>query len=80
MTFYKYHVNLINFLMDMKSCMADEGGSPGNGLQEQSSNRPELHMIRGGKKLRIGLEDDVIVTENGVEYIYPEIDRILLIR
>ena len=33
----------------------------------------------GGKKLRIGLEENVIVTENGLEYLYPEIDRILLI-
>jgi len=37
---------------------------------------PEL----GGKKWRIGFEDDVIVTENGVEYLYPVISRILLIR
>jgi len=34
----------------------------------------------GGEKLRIGLEDNVIVTERGVEYLYPPIDRILLIR
>ena len=30
----------------MKSCMADGGGPSGEGLQEQSPNRPELHMLR----------------------------------
>ncbi|MGQ0766119.1 MAG: M24 family metallopeptidase [Gemmatimonadota bacterium] len=34
----------------------------------------------GGKKLRIPLEDDAVVTERGVEWIYPVIDRIALIR
>lgn len=34
----------------------------------------------GGKKLRIGIEDDVIITENGVEWLCPEIERISLIR
>ena len=34
----------------------------------------------GGKKLRIGIEDDVIITENGLEWLCPEIERILLIR
>jgi Xaa-Pro aminopeptidase len=34
----------------------------------------------GGKKLRIGIEDDAIITENGVEWLYPETERILLIR
>jgi hypothetical protein len=34
----------------------------------------------GGKKLRMGLEDDVIITENGVEWLYPPIGRIHLIR
>jgi len=33
-----------------------------------------------GKKLRLGLEDDVVITENGVEWLYPPIDRIHLIR
>jgi Xaa-Pro aminopeptidase len=33
-----------------------------------------------GKKLRMGLEDDVVITENGVEWLYPPIDRIQLIR
>lgn len=33
-----------------------------------------------GKKLRMGLEDDVIITEHGVEWLYPPIDRIHLIR
>ena len=28
------------------SCMADGGRPTGNGLQEQLSNRPELHMLR----------------------------------
>jgi Xaa-Pro aminopeptidase len=34
----------------------------------------------GGKKLRIPLEDDAIVTERGVEWLYPVNDRVLLIR
>jgi len=34
----------------------------------------------GGKKLRVPLEDDAIVTENGIEWLYPIADRILLIR
>jgi Xaa-Pro aminopeptidase len=34
----------------------------------------------GGKKLRIPLEDDAIVTERGVEWLYPVTQRILLIR
>lgn len=34
----------------------------------------------GGKKVRIPLEDDAIVTENGIEWLYPIADRILLIR
>lgn len=33
-----------------------------------------------GKKVRIPLEDDAIVTENGIEWLYPIADRILLIR
>jgi Xaa-Pro aminopeptidase len=33
-----------------------------------------------GQKLRMGLEDDVIITENGVEWLYPPIERIHLIR
>jgi len=33
-----------------------------------------------GKKLRIGIEDDVIITENGVEWLYPITEWILLIR
>jgi Xaa-Pro aminopeptidase len=33
-----------------------------------------------GKKLRVPLEDDAIVTENGIEWLYPIADRILLIR
>ena len=33
-----------------------------------------------GKKLRIGIEDDVIIRENGVEWLYPITERILLIR
>lgn len=33
----------------------------------------------GGKKVRIPLEDDAIVTERGVEWIYPVVNRILLI-
>jgi Xaa-Pro aminopeptidase len=33
----------------------------------------------GGKKVRIPLEDDAIVTERGVEWLYPVNNRILLI-
>lgn len=34
----------------------------------------------GGKKLRIPLEDDAVVTERGVEWLYPVNDRVLIIR
>jgi Xaa-Pro aminopeptidase len=34
----------------------------------------------GGKKVRIPLEDDAIVTERGVEWFYPVNQRILLIK
>lgn len=34
----------------------------------------------GGKKLRIPLEDDAIVTERGVEWLYPVNEAVLLIR
>ena len=34
----------------------------------------------GGKKLRIPLEDDAIVTERGVEWVYPVTQRIQLIK
>lgn len=34
----------------------------------------------GGKKVRIPLEDDAIVTERGIEWLYPVIQRILLIK
>ncbi len=34
----------------------------------------------GGAKVRIPLEDDALVTERGVEWLYPPTDRILLIR
>ena len=34
----------------------------------------------GGKKLRIPLEDDAIVTQRGVEWLYPVNQRVLLIR
>lgn len=33
----------------------------------------------GGKKIRFNVEDDAIVTENGVEWLYPPNERILLI-
>jgi Xaa-Pro aminopeptidase len=33
-----------------------------------------------GKKVRIPLEDDAVITENGVEWLYPPVDKILLIR
>jgi hypothetical protein len=35
---------------------------------------------RGGKKVRIPIEDDAIVTHNGIEWLYPINTRILLIR
>jgi len=34
----------------------------------------------GGKKLRIPLEDDAVVTERGVEWLYPVTQKVLLIR
>ena len=34
----------------------------------------------GGRKLRIPLEDDAVVTERGVEWLYPVNERVLLIR
>jgi len=34
----------------------------------------------GGKKLRVALEDDAIVTERGVEWLYPVNPRVLLIK
>jgi Xaa-Pro aminopeptidase len=34
----------------------------------------------GGKKLRIPLEDDAVVTERGVEWVYPVNQRVLLVR
>jgi len=34
----------------------------------------------GGKKVRIPLEDDAIVTERGVEWIYPVNERIIVIK
>lgn len=34
----------------------------------------------GGRKLRIPLEDDAIVTERGVEWLYPVTQKVLLIR
>jgi Xaa-Pro aminopeptidase len=34
----------------------------------------------GGKKLRIPLEDDAVVTERGVEWIYPVNQKVLLIK
>ena len=34
----------------------------------------------GGKKLRVPLEDDAIVTERGVEWLYPINPRVLLIK
>jgi len=33
----------------------------------------------GGKKLRIALEDDAVITERGVEWLYPVTQKILLI-
>ena len=34
----------------------------------------------GGKKLRVPLEDNAIVTERGVEWLYPVNNKVLLIR
>jgi Xaa-Pro aminopeptidase len=34
----------------------------------------------GGAKVRIPIEDDGVVTERGVEWLYPVVDRIFLIK
>ncbi|MEQ8807979.1 MAG: hypothetical protein RIE59_02830, partial [Imperialibacter sp.] len=34
----------------------------------------------GGKKLRVALEDDAIITARGVEWLYPINPRVLLIK
>jgi Xaa-Pro aminopeptidase len=34
----------------------------------------------GGKKLRIPLEDDAVVTERGVEWLYPANSKILIVK
>lgn len=34
----------------------------------------------GGKKLRVALEDDAVITERGVEWLYPINPRVLLIK
>ena len=34
----------------------------------------------GGKKLRVPLEDDAVLTERGVEWLYPINPRVLLIK
>ena len=34
----------------------------------------------GGKKLRIPLEDDAVLTERGIEWLYPVNQKILVIR
>ncbi len=34
----------------------------------------------GGRKLRIPLEDDALVTERGVEWVHPANSRILVVR
>ena len=34
----------------------------------------------GGAKVRIPLEDDAVVTERGVEWLYPANSKILLVR
>lgn len=34
----------------------------------------------GGKKVRIPLEDDAIVTDRGVEWLYPVNEKILVIK
>jgi len=34
----------------------------------------------GDTRVRLGLEDDAIVTEDGVQFLYPPNNRILLIR
>ena len=34
----------------------------------------------GGAKVRIPIEDDAVVTDRGVEWLYPVVDRILLVR
>lgn len=32
-----------------------------------------------GRKIRLGIEDDVVITENGVEWLSPEVEKIILI-
>jgi Xaa-Pro aminopeptidase len=34
----------------------------------------------GGKKLRIPLEDDAVLTDRGIEWLYPVTEKVLLIR
>ena len=34
----------------------------------------------GGKKLRIPLEDDAVITSRGVEWVYPVVGRIILVK
>ena len=34
----------------------------------------------GGKKLRVPLEDDAVITERGIEWLYPINPRILVIK
>jgi Xaa-Pro aminopeptidase len=34
----------------------------------------------GGRKLRVPLEDDAVLTARGIEWLYPAADRVLLIR
>ena len=34
----------------------------------------------GGRKLRIPLEDDAVITERGIEWLYPVTEKVLLIR
>ena len=45
-----------------------------------SSYSPTRRLRMGRCEVRIPLEDDVIVTERGVEWLYPANDRILLVR
>jgi hypothetical protein len=34
----------------------------------------------GGRKLRVPLEDDAVLTTRGIEWLYPVAERVLLIR
>ena len=40
----------------------------------------EMMNFKNGRKIRMGIEENVVITENGVEWLSPVVERILLIR